>query len=140
MNIGCHSSLMGITPPPHPIISVIRGCVEYEALIASLEPICQTSLPDREICSLDPSGVFTCKTCSQFLTQSLNGDSILLAMPLGTYVQMKVDSFTGTAVHNRNNINDLLQDRKPHKALYLLNFVFHIILTLRQEDHFEGFS
>ncbi|RVW87682.1 LINE-1 retrotransposable element ORF2 protein [Vitis vinifera] len=76
------------------------------------------SVPDKRSWSLSPSGLFTVK--SFFLTLSQYSESppvFLTKFVWNAQVPFKVKSFVWLVAHKKVNTNDLLQLRRPYKAL-----------------------
>ena len=68
--------------------------------------------------------IFYLRSYFQFLTHSLNTTSFHLDKPIWkSKVPSKVKSFIWTVVLNRINTNDILQVRRPHKAISPYVFV-----------------
>ena len=93
---------------------------ELVGLLGLLDYVLLSSSPDKRLWSLDPFGLFTCKSYFQFLTHSLTPTSFLLDKPIWkSKAPSKVKSFNWTVMLNRINTNDMLQVQRPHKAISL---------------------
>ncbi|RVW27498.1 LINE-1 retrotransposable element ORF2 protein [Vitis vinifera] len=92
---------------------------DLEGLMRSLDRLHISPLvPDKRSWSLPPSSLFTVK--SFFLTLSQYAESPLVfptKFVWNSQVPFKVKSFVWLVAHKKVNTNDLLQLRRPHKAL-----------------------
>lgn len=95
-----------------------REVSELQFLLSVLDSTHLSSEVDKRIWTLDPSGVFSCKSYFQFLTHSPNRVYFLLDKLIWkSKTPVKVKSFVWTAVLNKINTNDMLQKRRPLTAL-----------------------
>ena len=95
-----------------------RLASEVVLLLNILAPFRVLSIPDRRIWSLESAGVYTCSSFFKYLSRSSNPTSVILSNFFWKIkAPSKVKAFVWTAVLNRINTNDLLQIRRPNKAL-----------------------
>ncbi|RVX23043.1 LINE-1 retrotransposable element ORF2 protein [Vitis vinifera] len=118
------SSILGYTRPFSWNFTFRRNLsdseIEYlEGLMRSFDRLhISSSVPDKRSWSLSPSGLFTVK--SFFLTLSQYSESPPIfptKFVWNAQVPFKVKSFVWLVAHKKVNTNDLLQLRRPYKAL-----------------------
>ena len=91
---------------------------ELVILLGLLDIVLLSYSPYKQLWSLDPSGLFTCKSYFQFLTNSLNTTSFHFNKPIcKSKAPSKVKPFIWTVVLNRINTNNILQVQRPPKAI-----------------------
>ena len=86
-----------------------RESSELMVLLGLLNFVHLSSSPNKRLWSLDPSGLFTCKSFFQFLTHSSNTTSFHLDKPIWkSKAPSKIKSFIWIDVLNKVNTNDIL--------------------------------
>ncbi|RVW91412.1 hypothetical protein CK203_038569 [Vitis vinifera] len=76
------------------------------------------SVPDKRSWSLSPSGFFTVKSFFLALSQYSESPPVFpTKFVWNSQVPFKVKSFVWLVAHKKVNTNDLLQLKRPHKAL-----------------------
>ena len=93
--------------------------VDLEGLMRSLDHLhISPSVPNMRSCSLSPSGLFTVKSFFLALSQFSDSPPVFpTKFVWNSQVPFKVKSFIWLVAHKKVNTNDLLQLRRPHKAL-----------------------
>ncbi|RVW36758.1 hypothetical protein CK203_101571 [Vitis vinifera] len=92
---------------------------DLESLMRSLDRLhISPSIPDKRSWSLSPSGLFTVKSFFLALSQYSESPPVFpTKFVWNSQVPFKVKSFVWLVAHKKVNTNDLLQLRRPHKAL-----------------------
>ncbi|KAJ9698203.1 hypothetical protein PVL29_007338 [Vitis rotundifolia] len=92
---------------------------KLESLMRSLDRLhLSSSVPDMRSWSLSPSGLFTVKSFFLALSQFSGLPSVFpTKLVWNSQVPFKVKSFVWLVVHKKVNTNDMLQLRRPYKAL-----------------------
>ncbi|KAJ9697352.1 hypothetical protein PVL29_009249 [Vitis rotundifolia] len=92
---------------------------DLESLMRSLDRLhLSPSVPDMRSWSLSPSGLFTVKSFFLALSQIHGLPSVFpTKIVWNSQVPFKVKSFVWLVVHKKVNKNDLLQLKRPYKAL-----------------------
>ena len=95
--------------------------VDLEGLMRSLDHLhISPSVPNMRSCSLSPSGLFTVKSFFLALSQFSDSPPVFpTKFVWNSQVPFKVKSFVWLVAHKKVNTNDLLQLRRPYKALSL---------------------
>ena len=118
------SSILGSTRPFSWNFTFRRNLSDSE--IEDLEGLMQSfdrlhissSVPDKRSWSLSPSGLFTVKSFFLALSQYSESPPIFpTKFVWNAQVPFKVKSFVWLVAHKKVNTNDLLQLRRPYKAL-----------------------
>ncbi|RVW33074.1 putative ribonuclease H protein [Vitis vinifera] len=118
------SSILGYTRPFSWNFTFRRNLSDSE--IEDLEGLMQSfdrlhissSVPDKRSWSLSPSGLFTVKSFFLALSQYSESPPIFpTKFVWNAQVPFKVKSFVWLVAHKKVNTNDLLQLRRPYKAL-----------------------
>ncbi|WJZ98266.1 hypothetical protein VitviT2T_016805 [Vitis vinifera] len=118
------SSILGYTRPFSWNFTFRRNLSDSE--IEDLEGLMQSfdrlhissSVPDKRSWSLSPSGLFTVKSFFLALSQYSKSPPIFpTKFVWNAQVPFKVKSFVWLVAHKKVNTNDLLQLRRPYKAL-----------------------
>ncbi|WJZ92433.1 hypothetical protein VitviT2T_011426 [Vitis vinifera] len=92
---------------------------DLESLMRSLDRLhISPSVPDKRSWSISPSGLFTVKSFFLALSQHSESPPVFpTKFVWNSQVPFKVKSFVWLVAHKKLNTNDLLQLRRPHKAL-----------------------
>ncbi|RVW49587.1 Transposon TX1 uncharacterized 149 kDa protein [Vitis vinifera] len=92
---------------------------DLESLMRSLDRLhLSPSVPDKRSWSISPSGLFTVKSFFLALSQYSESPPVFpTKFVWNSQVPFKVKSFVWLVAHKKVNTNDLLQLRRPHKAL-----------------------
>ncbi|RVX11275.1 LINE-1 retrotransposable element ORF2 protein [Vitis vinifera] len=92
---------------------------DLESLMRSLDRLhISPSVPDKRSWSISPSGLFTVKSFFLALSQYFESPPVFpTKFVWNSQVPFKVKSFVWLVAHKKLNTNDLLQLRRPHKAL-----------------------
>ncbi|RVW43536.1 hypothetical protein CK203_117603 [Vitis vinifera] len=92
---------------------------DLEGLMRSLDRLHISPLvPDKRSWSLSPLGLFTVKSFFLALSQYSESPPVFpTKFVWNSQVPFKVKSFVWLVAHKKVNTNDLLQLRRPHKAL-----------------------
>ncbi|RVW14640.1 Transposon TX1 uncharacterized 149 kDa protein [Vitis vinifera] len=92
---------------------------DLESLMRSLDRLhISPSVPDKRSWSISPSGLFTVKSFFLALSQYSESPPVFpTKFVWNSQVPFKVKSFVWLVAHKKLNTNDLLQLRRPHKAL-----------------------
>ena len=92
---------------------------DLEGIMRSLDRLhISPSVPDKRSWSLSPSGLFTVKSFFLALSQYSESPPVFpTKFVWNSQVPFKVKSFVWLVAHKKVNTNDLLQLRRPHKAL-----------------------
>ncbi|RVX10571.1 putative ribonuclease H protein [Vitis vinifera] len=92
---------------------------DLEGLMQSFDRLhISSSVPDKRSWSLSPSGLFTVKSFFLALSQYSESPPIFpTKFVWNAQVPFKVKSFVWLVAHKKVNTNDLLQLRRPYKAL-----------------------
>ncbi|RVW35114.1 putative ribonuclease H protein [Vitis vinifera] len=118
------SSILGYTRPFSWNFTFRRNLSDSE--IEDLEGLMQSfdrlhissSVPDKRSWSLSPSGLFTVKSFFLALSQYSESPPIFpTKFVWNAQIPFKVKSFVWLVAHKKVNTNDLLQLRRPYKAL-----------------------
>ncbi|RVW96954.1 DNA-directed RNA polymerase III subunit 2 [Vitis vinifera] len=92
---------------------------DLESLMRSLDRLhISPSVPDKRSWSISPLGLFTVKSFFLALSQYSESPPVFpTKFVWNSQVPFKVKSFVWLVAHKKLNTNDLLQLRRPHKAL-----------------------
>ncbi|RVW90395.1 hypothetical protein CK203_045762 [Vitis vinifera] len=91
---------------------------DLEGLMRSLDDLyLSPSVPDARLWPLSSSGLFSVKSFFLALSQSSGSQNFPSKFVWNSQVPFKVKSFVWLVAHKKVNTNDMLQVRRPYKAL-----------------------